>query len=293
MPHAFVLHLSPAEKLPRHRYLHQYSHGLFYQLLQQIDPAVSEHIHAQAQNPFTLWAKERHDSTIILRISLLDESLFQPLLKIIVGESLTGLMLGQDNYRISKVIATPEGDRDAGYDDWHSILRAEAGDSFHFHWLSPTVFSSSRGKKRLYTPLPLPRLIFQSLLRSFQRYSPMPYSASQQAEFHADFEDIVVQNHTIRSQGHIAGKTRLTGFVGKTNVRAIQCSPAMHTLLGRLAALSFYSGVGAKTPYGMGQVRLMRKDEDALEETKEKKEKKPRRRVGKKVEQGKDGIFTN
>lgn len=278
MPHAFVLHLTPAQKLARHRYLHQYSHGLFYHLLQQIDPVLSERIHEQAQNPFTLWAKERHDSTIILRISLLDESLFQPLLKIIVGESLTGLMLGQDNYRISKVIATPEGDREAGFDDWHSILRAEATDSLNLHWLSPTIFSSSRGKKRLYTPLPLPRLIFQSLLRSFQKYSPLPYNDSQQAEFQADFEDIVVQNHTIRSQGHIAGKTRLTGFVGKTSLRAIQCSSDLHTLLGRLAALSFYSGVGAKTPYGMGQVRLIREEESDVGGER-KVERKVRRRA--------------
>ncbi|MCA9840306.1 MAG: CRISPR-associated endoribonuclease Cas6 [Trueperaceae bacterium] len=259
MPHAFLLHLTPTQKLPKHPYLSQYTHGLFYHLLQTLDPALSAEVHAQKRNPFSLWAKEQKDSSVMLRVSLLDDSLFQPLIRVVLTESLAGLELGQDQYRVARVLATPEGHRDANYESWQDILCAKPTTSLQFHFFSPTVFSTSKlgGAKQHYTPLPDPKLMLQSLFKTFQLYSPIPYSKEETTGLEHAFENLfIVTRHDIRTELALAGKTRLTGFVGKANIRYQDSAITVKKALAQLGKLAFYSGLGAKTPYGMGQVRV-------------------------------------
>ena len=256
MPHAFLLHLTPTTRVPKHPYLHQYTHGLFYSLLKTIDPVLSAYIHASKRNPFTLWAREEGGG-ILLRVTLLDDALFRTLLGVVLQESVTGLELGQDSYRVARVLATPEGHRDAGFLGWEAILAAEPVRGLELRFVTPTVFATSRGKKRHYTPLPLPRLVLKSLLRAFQTYSPAPYSEPEAAGLEAMFdEQFVVTGHDIATKPHKAGKVKLTGFVGRASIRYQEASGRVEKALGQLASLAFFSGVGAKTPYGMGQVRL-------------------------------------
>ena len=189
MPQAFLLHLTPTHKVPKHPYLHKYTHGLFYSLLKTIDPNLSAQIHAMKRNPFTLWAYER-DSSILLRVTVLDDTLFRPLLSVVLQESLSGLELGQDSYRVARVLATPEGHRDADFLSWENILCAKPTDKLELRFLTPTVFATSRHSKRLYTPLPLPNLVLKSLLRAFQVYSPAPYSESEVEALELGFEEV-------------------------------------------------------------------------------------------------------
>ena len=259
MPHAFLLHLTPTTHTPTHPYLHQYTHGLFYHLLETINPTLSAHIHAATRNPFTLWAREERGG-ILLRVAILDDALFQPLLGVVLQESLTGLELGHDRYRVARVLATPEGHRDAGFLSWEDVLCAPPTDRLELHFLTPTVFATSKNDKRLYTPLPLPRLVLKSLLTAFQRYSPRPYSEPEAGALEEAFGEVVVLRHDIETRLHKAGKARLTGFVGSATLRYTDSAVAVNKVLGRLGQLAFFSGVGAKTPYGMGQVRVTAKN---------------------------------
>ena len=255
MPHAFLLHLTPTHKVANHPYLHQYTHGLFYHLLQTIDPELSAQIHAAERNPFSLWATEQRDGGILLRVGILDDTLFQPFISVVLQESLAGLGLGQDSYRVARVLATPEGHRDAGFLNWDDLLSAEPTDRLRLRFLTPTVFATSKNDRRLYTPLPLPRLILKSLLGALQRYSPLTYNRAEAAALALMFEEVVVTRHDVRTQGHKAGKASLTGFVGNVDLRYTGSDRPARTALARLGELAFYCGVGAKTPYGMGQVR--------------------------------------
>ncbi len=256
MPHAFLLHLTPTHHVPTHPYLHQYTHGLFYHLLETIDPALSAQIHASKRNPFTLWAREQKDAGILLRVTILDDALFQPLLGVVLQESLSGLELGQDSYRVARVLATPEGHRDAGFLSWEDILCAKPSDRLELRFLTPTVFATSTNDKRLYTPLPLPKLVLKSLLRALQTYSPAPYSAPEVGALELAFDEVVVLRHDVRTRPHKAGKVRLTGFVGSAALGYTSSAVTVTKALGRLERLAFFGGVGAKTPYGMGQVRV-------------------------------------
>ena len=113
MPHAFVLDLTATSQNPSLEYPSQYAQGLFYSLLEHIDPDLSAKVHASKQrNPFTLWCKPIHHHKKLtgarLRVTLLDDALFQPLLQTTIYQSLAGLKLGQSAFAISRVLATPK-----------------------------------------------------------------------------------------------------------------------------------------------------------------------------------------
>ena len=256
MPHAFLLHLSPTH--PTHpKDLSLYAHGLFYHLLETIDPNLSAAIHAAKRNPFTLWATQPRDE-VIMRVTTLDDTLFKPLLAVVLEESLKGLALGQDTFHINKVLATPQGDKNAGYMSWPDILTGTFQDKLEFRFLTPTVFSTSRSDgKRHFTPLPLPRLILKSLVSSFQTFSPQPYCEEELAAFENLFEEyFYISHYELKTQPTKAGKTLLTGFTGKASIHYQDRTEKVKKLLGQLARLAFFSGLGAKTPYGLGQVRV-------------------------------------
>ncbi len=259
MPHAFLLHLSPTKKHATPLYLNLYSHGLFYHLLECIDPAMSETLHNAKRKPFTLHANQQKEE-VTLRITTLDDSLFAPLLQTALETSLSGLELGQDKFQITKVIATPQGNPRAGFCTWQTLLDSPETDRLTLSFKTPTTFSTSRSDgKRQYTPLPIPALVLKSLFTSFQIYSPQPYN-EREAKALTDtiFEEhFFLERHTVQTQSFEAGKQRLTGFVGSATLRYQDKTSEVKKLLGRLGALAFYSGIGTKTPYGMGQVQVL------------------------------------
>ena len=259
MPHAIQLHLTPTNGKVCLAHPSQYAHGLFYNILEQIDPSFSAEIHASKDKSFfTLWPKtSKHE--VRLRITTLDDDVFKPLIQTLVAQSISGVALGQDKYQLSKVIATPEGDRDANAQTWDDIMAAPKTDRLNLQFLTPTAFATSRSDgKRHMTPLPLPRLVFGSLLRAYQRFSPQPYSDHWLAQLQLVFnEQLELRKFDTRSQMTWAGKQRFTGFVGKTEYIYQESAPEVREALGRLQALSFYAGIGAKTGYGLGQVRSL------------------------------------
>ena len=258
MPHALLLHLTPTRGAPTPKDLSLYAHGLFYHLLETLDPTLSARVHAAKRVPFTLFARRRQES-VVLRVTTLDDALFSPLLKVVLHESVSGLSLGQDSYRVAHVLATPEGHPDAGHTSWEALLCAEPTRWLELRFVTPTVFSTSRSDgKRHYTPLPLPRLILKSLLNTFQTFSPQPYSDVHVAALETLFdEQLQVRRYTLQTEPYRAGKTSLVGFKGSVTLHYPENTEQVTDTLGRFAALAFYSGVGAKTPYGMGQVRLV------------------------------------
>jgi CRISPR-associated endoribonuclease Cas6 len=258
MPHAFLLHLSPTTKNAKPRDLPLYTHGLFYSLLKHIDPSISATIHAAKRNPFTLHATQPREE-VILRVTTLDDKLFAPLLQTALHQSLSGLELGQDRFQITKVLATPEGHRDAGHCTWEKLLASPETERLHLRFNTPTTFSTSRSDgKRQYTPLPIPALVLKSLFSSFQTYSPQPYNDIEATAFIKTIfeEHFFLEHHNIQTQNYHTGKQALTGFVGAVTLRYQDRTSQVKKLLGQLGTLVFYSGVGTKTPYGMGQVKV-------------------------------------
>jgi CRISPR-associated endoribonuclease Cas6 len=184
MPHAFLLELIPfaQEASPLHFSLH--AHGLFFALLGNIDPQKATEIHQAKRKPFTLTPlSDKH--TLRLRITTLDDALFAPFLGALLEEAPRGLSLGDHPYTLTRVLATPQGHRLAGRASWEELAQAPPAQSLTLHFLTLTVFTTSKpGGRVRYLPLPEPRLILNSLLRAWQAYSPFAYSEEEAATNH-------------------------------------------------------------------------------------------------------------
>lgn len=256
MPHAFILNLV-SERAPKPPQLHQAAHGLFYHLLSLVSPEMSAAVHAAKRVPFTLVARQERGG-IRLRVTLLDDELFAPLLSVLLTGA-SGWRLGQGEYRIGQVLATPEGHWRAGFTSWSEIADASPRSTLALEFLTPTVFATSgQSGKRMYTPVPETRLVLGGLLRSYQTFSPHPYTEAEAEVLSEIFADACsVTRLNIHTETHLAGKRPYTGFVGKVAWGLYSENSDVRQALGRMAALVFYSGIGTKTPYGMGQVALL------------------------------------
>jgi CRISPR-associated endoribonuclease Cas6 len=253
MPYALLLHLRPIASAPG-SFSPRHAHGLFFSLLQKIDPALATRVHEAKRKPFTLTPLPQRDS-LVLRVTTLDDTLFAPLLGVILVEAGAGLGLGEERYCLTQVVATPEGDGLAGHDAWEALAQPAPTWELTLRFLTPTVFATSKpGGRTRYTPLPEPRLILKSLLDSWQVHSPFPYPQGELMALREAFEfDAEIAGfHGLRHHRVEAGKGVLPGFTGTVSLRLWGENVEAAAALGRLTALAFFSGVGAKVTYGMG-----------------------------------------
>jgi CRISPR-associated endoribonuclease Cas6 len=138
--------------------------------------------------------------------------------------------------------------------------------SIPLEFVSPTTFRS-QGR---YVPLPLPELVFGSLLDRWQRFAPIALSPEVR-RFAA--EAVALSRYQLRTRGlpYKQGiklgegqKTRGTvqiGFTGQVVFVALNRDRYWLNVLHLLAAFAFYSGVGYQTGTGLGQVRAGQEQE--------------------------------
>jgi len=115
---------------------------------------------------------------------------------------------------------------------------------------SPTTFRS--GGHNL--PLPVPVLVWRSLVQRWNRFSPI-----QLGEFQRVLEEGVrVQRYVLRTHHLNAGGHGEVGFTGRVafDLRGVR-DPLVRRAAGALAHFALYAGVGAKTVFGFGQARLV------------------------------------
>lgn len=254
MPQAVVLDLvGPHPPL----YLGKYAHGLFFSLVARLDPDLAEILHGARKKPFTLTPLQEGNNRVRLRFSSLDDKLFHTFLTSLLQIAPDGVPLGATPYRLVRVLANPQEHPLVGSATWETLRSAPPLGELTFVFHSPTVFATSKpGGRNRYTPLPEPRLIARSLLEKWQAYSPYPYGAKEEAAllnlFELDLE--LASFHGLQFHRVQAAKGFLPGFTGEVRLRLHSESVLVREALGRLASLAFYSGVGAKTPYGMGLV---------------------------------------
>lgn len=121
-------------------------------------------------------------------------------------------------------------------------------------FVSPTAF---REKGRT-TILPLPRLVFGSLLRRWNSYVPEAYHLNP-ALLHTI--DAMVDIDRYQLETHMLNYRRYQlqiGFVGKCTFAIRQdIASEFSKVLWLLAAYAFYAGVGYRTAMGMGQARIV------------------------------------
>jgi CRISPR-associated endoribonuclease Cas6 len=140
---------------------------------------------------------------------------------------------------------------------WSANLTPQS--NFTLTFLSPTSFR----QKQHHLPLPIPTNIFHSYLRRWNDFAPEAFS---QAEFLQWIEQIIyVTNYDlICIKVAVAKQGYVTGFIGNVEFgidRKASQNPDFERLLYALIQLAPYCSTGHKTPFGLGQTRLIPKNE--------------------------------
>jgi CRISPR-associated endoribonuclease Cas6 len=119
------------------------------------------------------------------------------------------------------------------------------GQEINLQFLSPTTFRRGR-KNRI---LPDPELVFGSLLRKWNYFSPQPLDINLEEVC----QHVVISKFSGRSKLYRLPTQPLVGFQGRCSY--ISDRKELLLSLYKLAEFGLYAGVGQKTTMGMGQIR--------------------------------------
>jgi CRISPR-associated endoribonuclease Cas6 len=283
MPYAIVIHAFPKTDLPLGHAQGKILHGLFYELLQKASAAKGDEVHStEGLKPFStaLLLNERQrraehiraGEEVKIRFTFLDDALYPLLARYFLTTPDLSFDLVRTELTVARILTTPQsGEEWAGctsFEDLYAHASAEEK-QFSFQFTTPTFFKRGGGPAYpdLIVPLPLPDLVFGSLLRNWNQFASTAFiEATLLREICA--HHIEVTYHRISSQlarlvfQREDGQYKTTtfpGFVGTCSFRLVglQNSDLVKTL-NALADFAFYAGVGARTTMGCGVVRRLR-----------------------------------
>lgn len=267
MPLSLVLTLQPPpipadEPLPA--WWGAAAHALAFRLLDAADPALAQRIHDDpvAPRPFTvsnLWGGDlRRGERVTLRLTALSDAMEAALQAAHANRLAAGAAVNLDgwDFTVQAATADPAVHPWADAVPWEALaspwLTARVPDPprrIELLFASPTTFKT--GGRHL--PLPLPELVFGSLLARWNAFAPvaLPEEVRRYAA-----ECLVITRHKIRTRRVTLkpGQNRV-GMLGQVTFRTVNYDRYWMSLLHLLADFAFYSGVGAGTSTGLGQCR--------------------------------------
>lgn len=275
--YSIILELSAINTttIPAHRGDH--THALFLDLVRQVDPELSGRLHNEPEyRPFTvsvLHGANVHDSMQVLqagqvyrlRLTLLDSGhLWQRLSAHFLETSALTLRLDRAQLQLTRVISTPSADSTgwAGYTDWQTLACTPPRNLITMHFASPCAFSMGNRRFALF---PEPALLWESLIRSWNRYAPTVLQMDKAALREFVEQQVLVSDYELHTTRAIFATHTQKGFLG-TCTYQIKTGDGYALQLVTLAEFARYAGVGSKTTSGMGQTRLEQSEDKSHEE---------------------------
>jgi CRISPR-associated endoribonuclease Cas6 len=282
MPYAIVIHAFPRTDLPLAHMQGKIPHGLFYELLQKASAVKGDEVHGvEGLKPFStaLLLNERQRRAELIRageelkvrFTFLDDSIYPLLARYFLTTPDLSFDLVRTELTVARILSTPQsGEEWAGCVSFDELDKSASDEekTFSFQFVTPTFFKRGGGPTYpdLLVPLPLPDLVFGSLLRNWNQFSPASFvEASLLKEICA--HHLEMTHHRISSQQarlvfqQDDGRYRTTtfpGFVGSCAFRLVGLQdPGVVKTLNTLADFAFYAGVGAKTTMGFGVAKRL------------------------------------
>ena len=266
-----VLTLRPLQAATVPANLGRATHAWFLDQVRATDPVLAEALHqADVTRPFTVSNLQgtgrpsqgqvtlSPEQTVSLRVTS-----FQPELSSLLREHILPAL--PETIKLAEVTLRLDGvTTDAGQHPWagtatfeglvqeHTLATRSVPSQVTLRFASPTVFRSSG----VNVPLPLPELVFGSLLQKWNAFAPLRLP-SEVRRFAG--EGMVISRYRLRTERVVFGEEGergvYPGFVGVCSY-AIQVKDRYWMgLIHLLAAFALYAGVGARTTMGLGQVR--------------------------------------
>lgn len=225
-------------------------HAAFLDLARRADRALAATLHMPGHRlrPYTLaLLGPRAAPTLRLRLSVLAPELFARFWECWDRRGGLPLRLGRAWLAPEKLHAQGPW---AGQTSWTALVDLPAVRTVRLAFCTPTTFRQGD----LDTPLPLPKLLFASLLAKWNAASPFPLDLDPES-----FSRYVgVREARIRTRRVWDGRGHVWGFVGSAEFVLRRDAPVeLRRGLATLAAFAFYAGAGRRTTHGLGLTRLL------------------------------------
>ncbi len=263
---SLVLTLETEQTLTLPPFLGRASHGALLRLVAEDDPDLAERLHApDARRPFTcstLWGGRRQGRSLVLepgepvflRYTGLSEEVSRRLERM-AERPPDRIEVEGHPLAVRRATLDPADHPWAGrtsYEELASRRLLPGGQlpaRVELEFVSPTAFRS--GGRTL--PLPLPDLVFGSLVEKWNSFSPVAVS-EEVRRFAA--ECLAISRYRLSTQAVTGkGESVQIGFVGRCRYAILNRDRYWMSLIHLLADYAFYAGVGYQTTVGMGQVR--------------------------------------
>ena len=276
MPYSLVLNLLPASPIPPQFLAGRHLHALFLTLVSSVDEELGSYLHDQkTEKAFTLSPLQvpqmgnsrirggnhtlqwEHKQVIPAgtptwwRISLLDDTLFSNLTQLWLNlNPAHPWHLGPADLKITTILGTPQSTQPWANFCSYEQLYEQASDSdrqISFAFCTPTTF-----RQREYdSALPTRDSVFNSLLKRWKTYSNIEIGETINEAIFPSFFDI--RTEIIAEQ-----RSKFIGCIGNITYKILtDVEPIIIKQINALADFAIYSGIGRKTPMGMGMVRRL------------------------------------
>lgn len=273
MPHSLVLNLLPLSPIPPQFLTGRHLHALFLTLVSSVDRKLGDYLHeSRADKAFTLSPLQvsRHkriglqsnlqwehtqaipaNTPCWWRISLLDDTLFGKLTHLWLNLNPNHPWhLGPADLHITSILGTPQSTQPWANAISYAQLYEQASDSdrlIAFSFATPTAFRQGEYD----SVLPSRECVFNSLLNRWNKYSSIEIS-------HIPIESIFPSFVNIHTEILADSRSKFIGIVGEITYRLLgEVAPLSIKHVNTLADFALYSGVGRKTPMGMGMARRL------------------------------------
>jgi CRISPR-associated endoribonuclease Cas6 len=268
MPSAIVFTISPAGEGSVPSNLGRATHAAVLRLIRDADPDLAARVHDdEGVKPLTVsnvsglgpgkFTKVVPGREHTLRVTLLTPEL-ERIAEGWTPETISELDLDGRQWRVTGRATTSAEDPWAGSASYEELARQllERPPELPMRWelgfAAPVTFR----RRGVNVPLPMPELVFGSLLEKWNSFAPMalPDEARRYAE-----ECLAVSRfdlHTAASP--TSGGALQIGSVGRCAYIAVHHDRYWQACISTLARFAFYSGIGAGTARGFGQARLLR-----------------------------------
>lgn len=273
MPYSLVVNFVPRSPLPITHLSGRHLHALFLDLVSSVDKELGNCLHQQdKEKAFTLspvqiklnrrlmqWSYHRAiaaGTPCWWRITLLDDSLFGKLAHLWLNmNQKEPWQLGASPLDIVSILSNPQPQQPwANFVSYEKLYEqaldgtnpetSQQAKKINFRFCTPTAFRLTQYD----SSLPDRDSVFRSLLKRWNRYSGNPFNETI-------FESIYPSFFDIKTEIVNDKRSKFIGCVGEISFSLLgNVDPQTIKQINTLANFAFYSGVGRKTPMGMGQV---------------------------------------
>ena len=297
MPHSLVLNLLPVAPIPTQFLTGRHLHALFLNLVSAVDSDLSAYLHDQTNekafslSPLQVGTKEvsaqgklpekkqvllaaaranshalqwehkqpiRENTPLWWRISLLDDSLFDRLTQLWLQlnfvstalEEARPWHLGPADLYITDIVNAPQSSQPWVNFCTYAQLYERASETerqIAFTFCTPTNFRQGTYD----SAMPTRESIFGSLANRWNKYSKIAIAPTFIEAIFPSFFDI-------KTEIAVDSRSKFIGCVGEVSYRIMgDVNPVDIKQINALADFALYSGVGRKTPMGMGMTRRL------------------------------------